>query len=80
MILTICLIIFDKRSLVYLVKLIRKLQIILHVPLIRILIPSNVNHVFTILFLIITYDVLPPEYTFELVLDFDYDQHDKDSQ
>jgi len=56
------------------IALIRSLQIVIHLPLIRILIPSNVNMVFSIIIPIVMFDLFDSEYTSELLLEFDYDQ------
>ena len=55
------------------ITLIRSLQIILHLPLIRILIPSNINMVFSVIIPIVMFDILDSEYTSELLLEFDYE-------
>ena len=56
------------------IALIRSLQIVIHLPLIRILMASNVNMVFSIIIPIVMFDLFDSEYTSELLLEFDYDQ------
>ena len=46
----------------------------IHLPLIRILIPSNVNMVFSVLIPIVMFDIFDSEYTTEMLLEFDYEQ------
>ena len=65
--------IFNRRALTQMITLIRSLQIIIHLPLIRIIIPSNVNMVFSIIIPIVMFDILETEYTSELFLEFDYE-------
>ena len=64
--------IFNKRALIQMITLIRSLQIIIHLPLIRILVPSNVNMIFSIVIPIVMFDILESDYTSELLLEFDY--------
>jgi len=56
------------------ITLIRSLQIVIHLPLIRILVPSNVNMVFSVVIPIVMFDIMETEYTSELFLEFDYEQ------
>jgi len=55
------------------ITLIRSLQIVIHLPLIRILVPPNVNSVFEVLIPIVMFDLLDTEYTSEMWFEFDYE-------
>ena len=63
---------FDGKSLDQLIIFLRSLSIILHIPLTRILVPSNVNMVFSIIIPIVMFDILETEWTSGLLLSFDY--------
>lgn len=52
-------------------ELIRTLQMILHLPIFRIIIPSNVSQVFSVIIPIAMFDVLDPEWTTQLIFEFD---------
>lgn len=64
---------FDRRAMMYMIALIRSLSVIIHLPLLRILIPSNVSLVFSIIIPIVMFDILDSDYSTELLLEFDYD-------
>lgn len=51
--------------------MLRALQIALHLPLLKIMVPSNVSMVFGYIIPVVGFDVLDPEWTTELVLSFD---------
>jgi len=44
---------------------------VLHLPLLRIIVPGNVSQLFSLLIPVATFDVLDPSWTTELVFDFD---------
>lgn len=52
----------------------RSLQMILHIPMMNTMVPSNVSLFFQIIIPIITFDVFDPEWTTEKVLDFEYEK------
>ena len=52
-------------------RVVRNLQIIIHLPLFNIIIPGNVSKVFKILIPIVTFDLLDSEFTTEKTLEFD---------
>jgi len=54
---------FDKRAMMYMIALIRSLSIIIHLPLLRIMIPSNVSMVFSIIIPIVMFDLLDSDYS-----------------
>lgn len=62
---------------VYMLELIRTLQMILHLPIMRIIIPSNVSQLFSIIIPIAMFDILDAEWTTELIFDFDEDKQDE---
>lgn len=53
------------------------MQLIIHLPMMRIIFPSNVLAFFSVIVPIITFDILPAEYSLELFLDFDQQSQDK---
>ena len=55
----------------YFTLMLRALQIVLHLPLLKIMVPSNVSMVFGYIIPVVGFDVLDPEWTTELVLTFD---------
>lgn len=60
-----------------LVSWINSLQILIHLPMLYIIIPANVSQFFGVIIPIVTFDVLDPEYTTMLVLDFDEDRQEE---
>jgi hypothetical protein len=56
---------------VYFVMMIRSLQIILHLPILKVLVPSNVSMVFGFIIPVVMFDILDPSWTTEKVLKFD---------
>ena len=58
-------------SIAYMMAMIRSLQIILHLPLMAVLVPGNINMLFQIMVPIIMFDVLDSDYSADLVLNFD---------
>lgn len=63
--------IFLQGSALYFTLMIRALQIALHLPLLKVLVPSNVSMVFGYIIPVVGFDVLDPEWTTELVFSFD---------
>ena len=55
----------------YMVQWIHSMQMIIHLPMMRIPVPSNVSAYFQTVVPVITFDVLPSDYTTELLLEFD---------
>ena len=58
----------------YLTMLIRSLQIILHLPILKIIVPPNVSMVFGYMIKVVMFDIFDAEWTTELVLDFDHEK------
>ena len=44
---------------------------ILHLPMLRIIIPANVSAFFQIILPVVQFDLLDPEWTTELIMEFD---------
>ena len=61
----------------YMVQWIHSMQMIVHLPMMRILVPPNVSCYFQTVVPIITFDVLPADYSTELILNFDRDSQEK---
>ena len=55
----------------FMLEMIRSLQLILHLPMLRIVFPANVSSLFSAIVPIAMLDVLDSEYTTELVFEFD---------
>jgi len=64
---------FTDLTLNYMLAMIRALQIVIHLPLMRIYIQANLNMVFSILIPIVMFDIMDSEYISELLLEFDFD-------
>ena len=58
-------------ALTYMLGWINTLQLIIHLPLIRILLPANVSAFFHTVIPIVMFDFIPPELSTELFLDFE---------
>mmetsp|Transcript_27117 Transcript_27117/g.41271 ORF Transcript_27117/g.41271 Transcript_27117/m.41271 type:complete len:244 (-) Transcript_27117:1254-1985(-) len=58
----------------YMLLLIRALQIVLHIPLLRIAVPAHVAKLFSSTISVATFDVLDPEWTTQLLFNFDDDR------
>ena len=63
---------FNDLALNYILSMIRALQIVIHLPLMRIYIQANLNMVFSILIPIVMFDIMDSEYLSELLLEFDF--------
>lgn len=61
----------------YMLELIRCLQMILHLPMMKTIIPANVSSLFSIVIPIATFDILNPNWTTRLIFDFDDEEQDK---
>ena len=55
----------------HMVGWINSLQLIIHLPMLKTLIPANVASFFALILPIVQFDLIPPEWSTELVLDFD---------
>jgi hypothetical protein len=60
-------------SMVYILGMLRSLQMIIHLPMLRIIVPANVSMFFSIIIPVVMFDIIAPEYSTELVLDFEED-------
>ena len=61
----------------FMVAFVKSLQLIVHLPILTVIFPSNVAKFFSILVPIATFDVLSPDWTTRLVFEFDYKGHEK---
>lgn len=59
------------------INFIRSLQMIIHLPMLMIIIPSNMSAFFSKLIPIVTFDILDSDWTTALVFEFDEDMHEK---
>ena len=55
----------------YMIGMLNSLQITIHLPLMAISMPSNVSFFFQLILPLVMFDILPSEYTTELLFDFD---------
>lgn len=55
----------------YFLWYLRSVQIICHLPMLKTVVPVNVVHFFRVMIPLLTFDILDPEWTTELFLDFD---------
>ena len=55
---------------------IRSLQIVTHLLMLSIIVPGNVNLIMSVLLPITQFDILDPEWTTDLVLEFDEETHE----
>jgi hypothetical protein len=62
-------------GMIYIIALIRALQIIIHWPLLRTVLPGNVGMVFGTIIPFVMFDVIEAEH-FELILTFDPAAHE----
>ena len=60
------------------ISAIRSLQIITHLLMLSIMVPGNVNLVMSVLLPITQFDILDPDWTTDLVLEFDEPAHELD--
>ena len=61
-------------SLEYLVNMINSLQMIMHLPMLYILIPSNVSYFFMLILPFVMFDIFDSEWTTEMILEFESDE------
>jgi hypothetical protein len=70
---TLVLNIFCHGALDYMIRVIRSLQMIIHMPMLRIIIPANVIVFYEIIIPIIMFDILEADYSTKYILNFDED-------
>jgi len=58
-------------ALSFMIGWINTLQLIIHLPMLRILVPANVSVFFQTIIPIVTFDLIPPEWSTEYFLDFE---------
>lgn len=58
----------------YFTMLINSLQIVLHLPIIKVIVPANVSMVFSYMIPVVMFDIFDTEWTTELVFNFDDDK------
>lgn len=58
----------------YFTLLINSLQIVLHLPILKIIVPANVSMVYSYMIPVVMFDIFDTEWTTEVVLDFDDDK------
>lgn len=61
----------------FMVQWIHSMQMIIHLPMMRIPVPSNASSYFQTIVPVITFDVMPSDYTTELFLEFDSHSQDQ---
>ena len=59
----------------FIIPFINSLQMTIHLPIMNVIVPGNVNGFFSYLQPIVTFDVFDSDYTTELVLNFDEEYH-----
>jgi hypothetical protein len=64
----------------YLVSFINSLQMIIHLPLLQIIVPGNVNNFFKILMPIVNFEILDSSWTTELLFKFDFEDLEENSK
>ena len=77
MIISFCINLILSGAMSYMVGWINSLQLIIHLPMLMTLIPANVASFFSLILPIVQFDLIPPEYSYELFLSFD-DEPDED--
>jgi hypothetical protein len=55
----------------------RGMQIVCHLPMLSTPLPANVNSFYKTLVAFVQFDFLDPEWTTELIFDFDYEKHEE---
>jgi len=63
---------FEGRSLLHYLMLVKCLQFIIHLPLIYVLIPSNVSMIFSYIIEIVCFDMIDSKGADDKLLNFDY--------
>jgi hypothetical protein len=61
----------------YLMGMIRAMQMVLHLPMLRVLFPANVSALYSSILPFVMFEILDPEHSTELVLDFDNDNNEQ---
>ena len=69
--LTMVLQLFMAGAMSFMIGWINTLQIIIHLPMIKILIPSNVSVFFQTIIPVVTFDIIPPEWSTEHIMEFE---------
>jgi hypothetical protein len=64
-------------AMIYMMAMIRSLQLILHLPLMKILFPGNINMLFSIMIPIVMFDIIDSSWSTELLFNFDFDAEDE---
>lgn len=62
---------FMAGALSFMIGWINTLQIIIHLPMLKILVPANVSLFFQLVIPIVTFDVIPPEWSTEYIMEFE---------
>ena len=62
---------FFQGGVVYMMELIRALQMVLHFPMMRILMPPNALMFIGLIIEVAMFDILPAEYTTDLIFEYD---------
>ena len=62
---------FFQGGLIYMIQLVRALQMVLHLPMMRILLPPNALMFISVIIEIAMFDILPAEYTTDLIFEYD---------
>lgn len=62
---------FMAGALGYMIMWINTLQIIIHLPMVKLIVPSNVNVFFQTIIPVVTFDLIPPEWSTEYFMDFE---------
>jgi len=63
---------FNDLTINFVLGMIRALQIIIHLPLLRIYLQANLNMVFSIIIPIIMFDIMDSDQLSEYILDYDH--------
>ena len=61
-------------SMIYFTMMIRSMQLILHMPILKVLVPSNVSMIFGYIIPVVMFDIFDTSWTTEVVLEFDEDE------
>mmetsp|Transcript_23187 Transcript_23187/g.35889 ORF Transcript_23187/g.35889 Transcript_23187/m.35889 type:complete len:98 (+) Transcript_23187:2707-3000(+) len=58
-------------GMIYMLMLVRYLQIVLHLPIMAVILPANLSALFSIILPVATFDILDPDWTTKLMFSFD---------
>ena len=61
----------------YMIQLIRALQMVVHLPMLRILVPPNAMMLIAAIIEVAMFDILPPEYTTDKILVYDDEESEE---